>query len=91
MQSWRITCSCVEFAHASNSSSLPDLNSLSHWHCVLGQVVYRNKAYLEVLDICAIHLSSLSRLIVSIHPQINRRQGSCRVCRVLLSLSSRKC
>lgn len=91
MGSWCFTTTCVEFAHTSpNLHSLPDLNSPSHWHCVLGQVVYSNEAYLWVLDICAIHLSSLSRLIVNVHPQINRRQGSCCACRVLLSLSGRK-
>lgn len=52
-----------------NSRALPDLESPCHWQRVLGQVVYSNKAYLQVLDIPAIHLGSLSRRIVNIHPQ----------------------
>lgn len=73
-----------------NSHALPDLESPCHWQRVLGQVVYSNKAYLQVLDIPAIHLGSLSRRIVNIHPQSVPAGTLPCVCRVLLSLSGRK-
>lgn len=89
---WLLCFMCIEFAHTPpNLCSLSDLNWPSQWHCVLGQTVYRNKGYLKVLDIPTIHLSSLSGLIVNIHPQINCRQGSCHVCLSTPCSWCRKC
>lgn len=69
---------------------LPDLNTSSHWHCVLGQTVYRNEGYLKVLDTLQSISAACQGLLWAYILQLIA-DGSCHMWWALLALGGRKC